>query len=168
MRIRHTARLLVIDEKQRVLLFHVHDRRPLHEAFPDMDVYWNTPGGGVEADETYEQAAQRELWEETGIEVGVVDQCVWLHERVLQGDKGRVLLQERFFVVFVPISPVRLTHMLPYEHAIHRGYRWWARQELLQSSDRFMPVGLPQLIQPLFDGGIPAVPLQLPVYTTLS
>jgi hypothetical protein len=32
---------------------------------------------------------------------------VWLHERMLQGDKGRVLLQERFFVVFVPTAIVR-------------------------------------------------------------
>ncbi|MGD8405863.1 MAG: NUDIX domain-containing protein [Anaerolineales bacterium] len=66
-RIRPTVRLLVFDDQKRILLFHIHDHRPLHEAFPDMIVYWNTPGGGVEENESYEQAALRELWEETGI-----------------------------------------------------------------------------------------------------
>ena len=69
MRVRPTARLLVIDDQQRLLLVRIHDTRPVHEAFPDMTVYWNTPGGGVEAHETFQKAAQRELWEETGIAI---------------------------------------------------------------------------------------------------
>jgi 8-oxo-dGTP pyrophosphatase MutT (NUDIX family) len=168
MRVRPTARLLVIDDQQRLLLVRVHDTRPLHEAFPDMSVYWNTPGGGVEAGETYEQAAQRELWEETGIAIERVDTCVWLHERILQGDKGHVLLQERFFVVFVPTSVVSLAHLLPYERDIHQAYHWWTQQELLQSSEQFMPGGLAQLIKPLLNGDIPVEPIKLPVYTKAS
>ena len=165
MRVRPTARLLVIDDQQRLLLVRVHDTRPLHEAFPDMDVYWNTPGGGVEADETHQQAAQRELWEETGIAVDTVDTCVWLHERILRGDKGPVLLQERFFVVFVPTSVVSLANLLPYELDAHQAYHWWTHQELVQSSEQFMPVGLAQLIAPLLAGDIPPEPIKLPVYT---
>ena len=164
MRIRPTARLLVIDDQQRLLLFRIHDGRPLHEAFPDMTVYWNTPGGGVESHETYQQAAQRELWEETGIEIDKIDTCVWLHERVIQGDNGRMLFKEQFFVVLVPTSAVSMANMLPYEHEVHRAYHWWTRQELAQSSEKFIPVGLPQLIEPLLNGNIPTTPIQLPTY----
>ena len=166
MRVRPTARLLVIDDQQRLLLVRVHDTRPVHEAFPDMVVYWNTPGGGVEADETYEQAAQRELWEETGIAIDTVATCVWFHERMLQGDTWRVLLQERFFVVFVPTSVVSLANLLPYEQDLHQAYHWWSHQELVQSSEQFMPVGLAMLIKPLLTGNIPPEPIQLPAYTT--
>ncbi|HLO33987.1 MAG TPA: NUDIX domain-containing protein [Anaerolineales bacterium] len=162
MRIRPTVRLLVLDDQPRLLLFHVHDRRPLHEGFPNMAVYWNTPGGGVEANETYEQAAQRELWEETGINLATVGPCVWHYQRVILGDRGRVQLQERYFVVPVPTSTVSMINMLPYEHTTHRAYRWWTGQELLASSEAFQPMQLPQLVQPLFDGILPSEPIDIP------
>jgi 8-oxo-dGTP pyrophosphatase MutT (NUDIX family) len=33
--------------------------------------FWVAPGGGVKGDESYEQAATREVWEETGLKVRV-------------------------------------------------------------------------------------------------
>jgi 8-oxo-dGTP pyrophosphatase MutT (NUDIX family) len=162
MRIRPTVRLLVLDDQPRLLLFHVHDRRPFHEWFPNMTVYWNTPGGGVEANETYEQAAQRELWEETGINVATIGPCVWHYQRVILGDRGRIQLQERYFVVSIPTSTVSMINMLPYEHITHRAYRWWTCQELLASSEAFQPMQLPQLVQPLFDGIFPSEPIDIP------
>ena len=61
MKIRETARLLVVDERRRLLLFHIHDTEPVHEARPEMFTYWLTPGGGVEPGESFEDAARREL-----------------------------------------------------------------------------------------------------------
>jgi 8-oxo-dGTP diphosphatase len=163
MRIRQTARLLVIDDQQRILLFHIHDQRPLHEAYPDMSVYWITPGGGIEDYETVEQAALRELWEETGIQAAAIGPCVWRYERVLHLPNESFQQQERFFLVRIPAAEVSMAQMLPYEQETHRAYRWWTHHELEQSQEYFLPPGLPGLLSPLLRGDIPPESIQLPM-----
>jgi 8-oxo-dGTP pyrophosphatase MutT (NUDIX family) len=156
------VRLLVLDAEQRLLLFHIHDAAPVHVFYPGMTIYWCTPGGGLEPGESFEQAARRELWEETGIEVEAVGPCVWHYERVMQIDDQRLHRHERFFVINAPTVVVSLANMLAYEHETHRAYRWWTRQELEQSGEWFLPRDLPRLLAPLLDGALPSAPIQLP------
>lgn len=162
MRVRRTARTLVIDDQRRVLLFHIDDQRKIHPNLPEMVIYWLTPGGGIEPDERVEQAALRELWEETGIQVAAVGPCVWHYQRVLHFSAEPVQLDEHFFLVHVPACEVSMANMLPYEQQTHRAFRWWTLDELAQSADAFLPPDLPRLLPPLLDGQIPTTPIELP------
>ncbi|MCZ9340813.1 NUDIX domain-containing protein, partial [Streptomyces sp. TRM76130] len=52
---REVARVVLLDPEDRILLLHGH------EPGDPADDWWFTPGGGVEGDETREEAARREL-----------------------------------------------------------------------------------------------------------
>jgi 8-oxo-dGTP diphosphatase len=145
-RIRPTARLFVLDEHDRVLLFHISDSRALHRDYPGMMVYWVTPGGGVDPGESYEEAARRELWEETGFRVDAVGPCVLEAVRILDFEDRTVYMQERFFLVRVPAREIDMSNMLPYEIETHGGHRWWSLAELSASNEIILPAGLPDLL----------------------
>lgn len=158
-RIRLTARLLVIDEQQRILLFNVDDGVALHHNRPDLINYWITPGGGVDPGETFEAAALRELWEETGIRLATLGPWVWQHERLLHFPDRSVHFDERFYLVRVVAPTVSFVNLLPYERETHRAYRWWTFDELERSTELFLPARLSQLLWPLLNGDIPSSPL---------
>ena len=61
---RDAVRLVVRDSEDRILLFHTHEI-----TLPELGVWWELPGGGIDEGETYLDAAVRELREETGIKV---------------------------------------------------------------------------------------------------
>jgi 8-oxo-dGTP pyrophosphatase MutT (NUDIX family) len=159
MRTRQTARVLVLDEQQRLLLFHIQDTVALHEAHPDMLIYWLTPGGGVEPNESHEEAARRELWEETGLTVDPLGPPVWHHERVLLMPRsGPILLQEQFFVAQLIEPKVSLANLLPYERKTHQAYQWWPLAEIQKSKDYFLPIALSQHLPAIIEGDRPAKP----------
>lgn len=68
MRQRNSARLLVINPSQQVLLFHFQHK---NDALAGQS-HWATPGGGLEQGESFEVAAVRELFEETGLLIDTV------------------------------------------------------------------------------------------------
>jgi 8-oxo-dGTP pyrophosphatase MutT (NUDIX family) len=161
MYIRETARVLAIDERDRLLLFHIHDGDPLHVGQPDMRVYWLTPGGGREEGESFEETARRELMEETGLAAEALSPCVWHHERTVSLSRGLVLLREQFFVARVAAPQVSLAGLLPYEQATHLAYRWWGLEEILATDEYFLPINLALHLGPLLRGELPDEPLHL-------
>ena len=143
MRRRLSARFLILNDAGQVLLFRfVHKRGPL--AGQD---FWATPGGGVEEGETLEQAAVRELAEETGLRRGDLGAEIAHREVVLQLPDGEhAISDERYFVVRVADDVLSWESWTDFEREVMVEHRWWSRRELLQTEATVWPENLAEML----------------------
>jgi 8-oxo-dGTP pyrophosphatase MutT (NUDIX family) len=149
--LRSAVRIVVVDRRDRVLLFRIHE--PLH---PEQGTVWELPGGGIHGDETYADAALRELREETGI-VATPDDVgapTW-RRRVTFRHAGSRRLQDEVVVAVRlrgSVPAVDESNQLPDELDVYHGFRWWTVEEVKGSRERFYPGRLPDLLEPFLNG----------------
>ena len=69
----------------------IHEERVLliKRAYPPLQGQWSIPGGGLDVGETIADGVRRELKEETGIDVRVLDH-IETFERIQRDESGRV------------------------------------------------------------------------------
>jgi 8-oxo-dGTP pyrophosphatase MutT (NUDIX family) len=152
--VRPAARVVLIDGDDRTLLFCWEDERL------EARRLWITPGGGVRPGETFEAAARRELWEETGIEAAP-GPCVWDRRHTHRFGTHWIQAHERFFVVRVPVAEVRNENWEIYEHAAIAEHRLWTLDEIMSSDEWFVPRHFGELLSPLLRGELPAEPIEI-------
>jgi 8-oxo-dGTP pyrophosphatase MutT (NUDIX family) len=149
------ARLIVLDPLGRVLLFHV--------SLPTGERFWITPGGEREPNESFEDAARRELWEETGCDDLGPGPWIWERETVRAGRAEPLLLRERYYLVSVGEVDRAIGHhrRTAEEVELLDEDRWWTIPELHDTPETVFPPGLATLLEPIARGVLPATPLRI-------
>jgi 8-oxo-dGTP pyrophosphatase MutT (NUDIX family) len=138
---RRAARVILVDEAGRVLLFRGGDPHR-----PEAGTWWLVPGGGIDDGETVEDAARREIYEETGLVITDVGPVVL--ERYVEFDFEGVRFHqnETFFILTVARFDVDASGLEDHEQRSLFEHRWWTRADLAATTDTVYPEGLIDLL----------------------
>jgi len=146
MRERQTARVLLLDPQNQILL--LKGRLPSDPTAPGV---WFTVGGGVETGESLEEAARREILEETGFVVARVGEVLWRREQRFADRKGcPILIKEAFMLARCGSGEPSREGWVALEREFVDDIRWWTLDELLATKEPIYPADLALKLQEIF------------------
>jgi 8-oxo-dGTP pyrophosphatase MutT (NUDIX family) len=148
---RKAVRAVILDADERVLLFRAKDPTQ-----PELGVWWELPGGGIEAGETYLGACVREVAEETGLVIvpGQVGPPVWRRsaEYLYRGQR-RISHEVIVAVRIAGHAPgIDGAGRVDFEDEDYFDFGWLPVAEVIASRERFYPGRLPEFLGPLLAG----------------
>lgn len=155
--IRPTARVLMLDEFDKTLLF-----RGTNSSVPDTR-FWFPPGGGIETGELPEDAARREVFEETGLAEFELGPHIWNRRHVFEFNGELLDMREQWFLGRVAHFEINTHGFTDIERQIVQEHRWWQVHELEETMDVLTPRNLAYLLRDLLENGLPSDPVTIPI-----
>lgn len=135
MYVRDNARAFIINEENEILL-----QRFIFSFTGKERILWVTPGGGVEAGENFEEALERELFEELGIEVDIIDEPVLTLDIPFDGRNGKFISHEVYYLLRLSSDTiVSFENMEENEKDTFLDLKWWSLEELKSGDCEFEP-----------------------------
>jgi 8-oxo-dGTP pyrophosphatase MutT (NUDIX family) len=139
LRLRPAARLIVLDPEGRALMFRYD--------VPGRDPFWVTAGGECDPGETFEDAARRELFEETGIVAEPGAQIARMTPEFITVQGEPVQADERFFLIRVAEAQIDTAGHTETEQALMTQHRWFTLAELEDWPEAVYPAELAAMIR---------------------
>jgi 8-oxo-dGTP pyrophosphatase MutT (NUDIX family) len=139
LRLRRAARLIVLDAEGRALMFRYD--------VPGRAPFWVTAGGECEPDESFADAARRELLEETGFTADPGPQIARMTPEFVTVEGEPVQADERFFLVRVEKAEIDTSRHTEIEQALMTQHRWFTLDELESWHEAVYPAELAAMIR---------------------
>ncbi|MCB1075296.1 MAG: NUDIX domain-containing protein [Simkania sp.] len=161
--IRYSIRILLLNQANELLLMCANDPKTTTVDGKSSGKYWFTIGGEIEKDESLEEAAKRELFEETGLspEAVTFGPIVWHGDfhLILYGKKTH--LKQKFIVARTKETTVTLNHLTEEEKSIIQKLEWFSLDKMRQSQDVIYPIDLPDYLPEIIAGNYPTESLEI-------
>jgi 8-oxo-dGTP pyrophosphatase MutT (NUDIX family) len=138
---RPAARILLLDDRDRVLLFRFDAG--------DRPAFWATPGGALDPGESYEQAARRELREETGLDLDCGREVLQRVVEFVTLEDVPVHADERYFLVRADDCTIDTSRHTELERRVMQEHRWFELDEIAIWPETIYPEDLADMLETL-------------------
>ncbi|MEE9417455.1 MAG: NUDIX domain-containing protein [Acidimicrobiales bacterium] len=153
---RPAARVVLLDRSSRIFMVNAID--PADRSKP---AWWEIPGGGMDPGESSEQAALREVHEETGIANVEIGPCIWTQQVQFTFAGMFFDSDERIHVAWCDGGEYAPKGLEYFEALAFRGAKWWDVEELIASDEPVLPPRLREFLAPIAAGRLPASPIDI-------
>ena len=161
MNIRKVARIVLINNANRILLLKYEDKTVFNNEKPNCKPFWVTPGGTLYKNESFEEAAKRELFEETGLKSIEIGKLVWNRVHNLNWKGQDTKLIEKYYITHTDEMEIKLDNLTSNEKKVYRSHKWWVIEEICNSNEVFFPENIGQLLLDIINENMDSIPINI-------
>lgn len=154
---RKSSRAIVLNKQNQIFLFCY-----TFDFFAEKQSVWITPGGGLEEGESFEEALERELFEELGIRLSEPAPFVFFRTPFYELKNGEtVRSEERFYLVDCDDMSFSYIGWSESEMKRMTAGKWWSAEEIKKSEETFFSEDVIEIIERLSEGNVPGEPEEI-------
>jgi 8-oxo-dGTP pyrophosphatase MutT (NUDIX family) len=161
--VRNSVKIILLNEKDELLLMCADNPQVKSPDGKYHGRFWFLIGGEIEKGESIEEAAVRELYEETGLkkEEVTLGPVVWYGEFDLQLKGSLTHLKQTFIVARTKQRRVSFTQLDEWEKVSLVHLAWFSLEEIKNCKEVIYPIVLPEILPSIISGEYPKKPLEI-------
>lgn len=159
--VRNSIKIILLNSKNELLLLCTDDKSIKTSKGKYHGRFWQLVGGKIEEGENTKQAAERELFEETGLKASDVTfgDVVWKGELDLKMKDVMTHINQCFIVARTNNENVTLKNLTDEEKPVIKTLEWLSLDQIKNSEDIIYPVVLPDYLPDILKGKYPKEPI---------
>jgi ADP-ribose pyrophosphatase YjhB (NUDIX family) len=160
---RSSVRVVLLNDADEILLMCMDDPTitSIDEEYTGR--FWTLIGGELESNETVQDAAEREVFEETGLAKEDIEfgPQVWFGELDLIYKGKPTHIRHEFIAARTRRRDISLANLTKDEKKVVRQVSWFSLDRIINSSEVIHPVLLPEFLPDIIAGKYPKRPIKI-------
>lgn len=148
MRVRNSSRAIILNSKREIFLFKYY-----YGILREEKTVWITPGGKVEEGESFDEALEREVFEEVGLKLEGGQRQICTRKELFVLKLGEhVMAHEKYFLVHADSWDLSFDRWTDNEKKFTKDWKWWSLSEIKESSEEFFSKEIVDVLNDVFEG----------------